>query len=120
MLLGVSCNSEKGASKTAEAFLTAYFQTDYQTALAYCEGDVAASIESAIQMRESFSQTLLDEMSKASKETKYSITDVDAKSEKGKVTVSYQVISVYSPIPIQKKLFLTKKGLNKWIITEMK
>lgn len=106
------------AEKTAEKFLTAYFEMDYESLVKYCAGDLAAELVGVIDDVDLPSEEMANLVKEASHLTTFSISHVDTKSERGVATVEYKIIPYGSEDEIERSMLLIKdKG--EWLVIQL-
>lgn len=115
VMLICSCTDDK-AQKTAESFLTSYLMMDYDSAVAYCDSTVAASLRLASDNWQALDTTLLKSIKDAAGSTTFSITEVDTESQKDKAFVNYLLFPLGGEQGLEMKMTLEKRG-GKWLVS---
>lgn len=119
-LFATSCtSSQTEVREVTTQFLTAYFQTDYATAVTLCTDRLGEILEMTLADREFADEGLKEKVNEASQKTTFNILSVDTKSVPGEAYIQYEIISPLSPAPIRKELTATKVD-KVWKISGMK
>ncbi len=115
----VSCNTaEKDVRECVNGFLTAYFQTDYTTALTFCTDNLAEILEMTLSDREFADEAIKEKVMEVSRKTTYNVLSIDLKSVPGTALIEYEIIAPSSERPIRKTLTATKVD-KQWKISGM-
>lgn len=121
LVLGsISCTgASERVKEVVDAFLTAYFQTDYEVALQYCDAEAAAALTLALEGIDNLPADLRTKMNEASKQTTYNIIKVDTESVKDEASVDYTISTDLSDALLTKSMTL-KRIEGEWKIVAMR
>jgi len=116
VLLFCSCsNNEKKARSSANAFLTLYFQTDYESAAALCIPELGNELRESMKTITSLEDGVKEMIVKQTAQIKTEIIEVEQGLGKDSLVVNYKVILPSFPNGIDNKMVLVKKG-KMWLV----
>jgi hypothetical protein len=116
----ISCTSaSEKVTEVATAFLTAYFQTEYEEALQYCDAEAATALKLALEGIDNLPADLRAKMNEASKQTVFNIKKVDTESVKDEASVDYEISTDLSEALLTKSMTLRKID-GEWKIVAMR
>jgi len=117
VLLFSSCsNNEKKAKESANSFLTLYFQTDYESAIALCTPELGNELRESMKSIVSLEDGVKEMIVKQTAKIKTEIIAVEQGLGKDSLVVNYKVVLPSFPNGIDNKMVLVKKD-KKWLVS---
>lgn len=118
ILVATSCsNSTKEATSVANDFLSAYFSTDYESALRCCTQDLNEALSVAIQEYYELEEEVQEEIVDISSNVQTAITSVQNIS-KDSIKVCYDVI-MPAPDPTIHNTLIVVRTEGEWRVAEI-
>ena len=114
LLLSSCSNNENQARVNADAFLTLYFQTNYESAAALCTAELGKELLESMKSIESLEPGIKEKIIEQTSKIKTEIVTIEELS-KDSLMVNYKVILPSFPNGIDNKMVLVKKD-NGWLV----